>query len=176
MRGWRIGALSEVALSQQRIEANRIFRKWAEPITGRVLSIGSGKDQDKEGRTYREYFKNASVYHTSEPFASPHCDLVVDVMKMREIENYAYDCVFCSGVLEHVQDPFSAADECYRVLSVGGVLLLGVPFAQPLHRMPEDYWRFTESAVKYLLRRFAWNVVSIGPAANPWAYLAHAVK
>ena len=165
-------------MSPQRAEANRIFRHWAEPLTGRVLSIGSGHDQDKEGRTYREYFPNASTYHTSEPVPSPHCDLVVDVMDMGDIADGAYDAIFWSGVLEHVCNPFVAVDECYRVLSSGGTFLLGVPFAQPLHRMPQDYWRFTESAVIHLLRGFVWShVLPIGPdLLNPWAYLARAVK
>lgn len=97
---------------------------------------------------------------------------------MQAIPDESYDAVFCSGVLEHVCNPFTAVDECRRVLTAGGTLLLGVPFAQPLHRMPEDYWRFTQSAVEHLLRWFSVSdVVPIGPdPVRPWAYLARAVK
>ena len=37
----------------------------------------------------------------------------------------------------------------------GGTFLVGVPFAQPIHRAPQDFWRFTEYGIRYLLRAFA---------------------
>ena len=46
--------------------------------------------------------------------------------------------------------PEAAVREMARVLRPGGRLLLTVPFSQPLHELPSDYWRFTPSALRLL--------------------------
>jgi ubiquinone/menaquinone biosynthesis C-methylase UbiE len=71
---------------------------------------------------------------------------------MPEIKDASYDCVFCSGVLEHVDDFRKGFDEITRVLKPGGVLLLGLPFRQAIHLAPHDYWRFTEYGIKFMLK------------------------
>jgi ubiquinone/menaquinone biosynthesis C-methylase UbiE len=71
---------------------------------------------------------------------------------MPEIKDESYDCVFCSGVLERVDDYQAGFSEFTRILKAGGILLLGVPFRQPIHMSPQDFWRFTEHGIKYLLK------------------------
>lgn len=117
-----------------------------------MLSIGSGRDDDGEGSQYRLYFVNASNYMTSEVAPGIGTDLVLDVRAMPEIKSSAFDCVFCSGVLEHVDDFRRALSEIARILKVGGTLLLGLPFRQAIHMPPDDYWRFTEFGIRHLLR------------------------
>jgi SAM-dependent methyltransferase len=163
--------------SDARRESNAILRDWCAPITGDVLSLGSSTDSDGEGRVYRDYFPLASRYRTSEPTTYPGCDLVVDIRHMPEIETASVDCVFCSGVLEHVGDVRAAVGECRRVLRAGGVFLVGVPFYQPVHRAPEDFWRFTEYGVRYLLSAFIIrDLRTIGDQKMPSAYWVQAVK
>ena len=55
-----------------------------------------------------------------------------------------FDAVLMFEVLEHVEDPFLAANEILRVLKVRGVLLLSTPFVFGIHDAPYDYWRFTK--------------------------------
>jgi len=96
---------------------------------------------------------------------------------MPEMASHSLDGVFCSGVLEHVDDVASAVAECRRVLNAGGLFLVGVPFYQPVHRAPQDFWRFTEFGVRYLLRDFAQlDLRTIGDTKQPSAYWARAVK
>jgi SAM-dependent methyltransferase len=163
-------------VSPGRAESNAILRDWCAQIRGTVLSIGSGHDTDGDGGTYREYFTQAEIYLTSEP--GPGCDLQLDVRSMPSIRDAMFDAVFCSGVLEHVDDCHAAVAECWRVLKAGGVFLVGVPFAQPLHRAPQDFWRFTEFGVRYLLRAFSiQDLRAIGPDQKaPTAYWVLAVK
>ena len=71
---------------------------------------------------------------------------------MPELADEAFDCIYCSGVLEHVDDPFAGIKEMTRVLKPDGVLLLGVPFRQAIHMAPQDFWRFTEFGIRHLLR------------------------
>jgi SAM-dependent methyltransferase len=162
-------------ISPERVQSNTILRQWCAGVTGHVLSVGSGGDIDKQGATYRSYFANATTYTTSD--VVPGCDLLLDARKMDGIADAAFDGVFLSGVLEHVDDCHSVISECRRVLKDGGVFIVGVPFKQPVHRAPGDYWRFTEYGLRWLLRSFhVEQLKAIGDVAFPFGYWAQAVK
>ena len=157
-------------MSPERKASNALLKRWAATVTGDVLSIGSSTDQDGAGKHYREYFTAAQSYTTSE--VKPGCDLVLDVRSMPTVADGRYDALFVSGVLEHVDDIWSAVRECARILKPGGVLLLGVPFWQQIHRAPQDFWRFTASAVRYLLEHLFVidDLVAIGYPLSPATY------
>lgn len=140
------------AASKTRKESNAWLNSHASDIEGHVLSIGSGDDKDGQGRYYRDYFKNASSYITSEVTSGLKCDMVIDVRSMPEIQSKSLECVFCSGVLEHVDNYLAALAEITRILKPGGILLLGLPFRQGIHLAPYDYWRFTEHGIRHLLK------------------------
>ncbi len=165
-------------MSRARTQSDRVLARWAPAITGDVLSLGSASDLDGAGRRYRDYFTAARSYTTSEVVPTPGCDLVLDVRWMPEITDGSYDAVFCSGVLEHVDDCHAAVAEIHRILRPGGVLLVGVPFAQRLHRAPQDFWRFTRHGVTYLLRAFTVEAIeAIGDDPKfPWTYWVKAHK
>ena len=167
--------------SQARIESNRWLRVQAAGVHGRVLSIGSGDDTDGEGRTYRQYFGRCTSYATSEAVPTPGCDLVLDVKRMPQVDDATFNCVFCSGVLEHVDDHEAALAEITRILRPGGTLLLGLPFRQAIHLAPTDYWRFTEYGARVLLERHGYQVDDLVAIDRnvpdfPAAYWARATK
>jgi SAM-dependent methyltransferase len=167
--------------SRARIESNAWLRVHTADVRGRVLSIGSMDDRDGEGGTYRGYFRHCESYTTSEVTPYPGCDLVIDVRAMPEIADAAYDCIFCSGVLEHVDDFEAAMRELTRILRPRGILLLGLPFRQAIHLPPTDYWRFTEYGVRVLLARHGYEVVTIAAIevtedGFPSAYWTRAIR
>jgi SAM-dependent methyltransferase len=143
---------SSAGPSQLRVDSNRWLRSQCRDIVGAVLSIGSGDDNDGEGGKYRDYLPGATSYTTSEWVPMEGCDLVIDVRSMPEITDASYDCVYCSGVLEHVDEFRKGFDEITRILKSGGILLLGLPFRQAIHMAPHDFWRFTEYGIKFLLK------------------------
>jgi SAM-dependent methyltransferase len=143
-------ATRRVRVSRARRQSNTWLLRQARSVSGSVLSIGSGTDSDGQGRFYRDYFVSANSYLTSD--VVPGCDLLLDVRQMPEVPTASVDCVFCSGVLEHVDDYQAALREITRVLVPGGVLLLGLPFRQRPHLEPHDYWRFTEHGIRHMLR------------------------
>jgi len=134
-----------------RRESNVWIKHHAVDIKRSVLSIGSGKDEDSKGGHYRDYFKNCSRYITSEITDKFKCDIVFDVRYI-PFKDKTIDCIFCSGVLEHVDDYSHAFKEITRVTNPGGFLLLGLPFRQAVHMVPNDYWRFTENGIRYMLK------------------------
>lgn len=164
-------------MSPARAASNAILREWCASLTGHVLSIGSSSDQDGAGTRYRDYFTQAASYTTSAPEPDGRCDRVLDVRHMPAVPDASVGVVFCSGVLEHVDDIVAAVRECWRVLVAGGIFLVGLPFQQPIHRAPQDFWRFTEYGIRYLLRAFVIeDLRAIGDPAFPTTYWVKARK
>lgn len=62
----------------------------------------------------------------------------------------SFDAVISLNVLEHVPNPFAAAEELYRVLKHGGDLYVAVPFLQPFHGYPNHYYNMTTSGLQGL--------------------------
>ena len=165
--------------------ARKVANKWlhhnCKDIQGKVLSMGSGNDADREGDYYRNYFPMASSYTTSEVSETFKCDLTIDVRSMPEVEDESYDCIFCSGVLEHVDNYQAGLDELTRILKTGGTLLLGLPFRQAIHMSPHDFWRFTEYGINHLLKK-SYQIIDMVPIDArrgmefPYAYWVNAIK
>lgn len=80
-------------------------------------------------------------------------DIVGDIHAM-PIDSETFDCVFCTGTLEHVADPWQAIREIHRVTKPGGIVHIDVPFIQGYHADPTDYWRFTLDGLRLLCRPF----------------------
>lgn len=134
--------------SKSRKESNKWLKRVAAQVTGKVLSIGSLHDDDDQGGRYRDYFINADSYTTSDLMGD--VDIVLDIRDMKQIKSGSYDAIFCSGVLEHVDDFMAGMREMTRVLKKDGTLILGVPFRQNIHTVPHDYWRFTIFGLEYM--------------------------
>lgn len=58
-------------------------------------------------------------------------------------EASSFDSVVLMDVMEHLPTPEAAIIEARRVLKVGGVLVMQVPFCYPLHDEPHDFQRWT---------------------------------
>jgi SAM-dependent methyltransferase len=80
--------------------------------------------------------------------------------------NKQFDAVLCEQVLEHVQDPFQATRTLYDLVAPGGVLVVSTPFFIRLHSMPDDYWRFTPSAITILLEKAGFEAIDVHTWGN----------
>lgn len=112
---------------------------------GYTLDIGCGD------RMYRELFPN-SLCMDMDPDRKP--DLVADVHHMDVFADNTFDCILCTEVLEHCYAPWKAAEEMFRVLKPGGILLLSTRFVYPLHDTPHDYFRFTKYGLQMLFHNY----------------------
>jgi SAM-dependent methyltransferase len=68
--------------------------------------------------------------------------------------------IISTGTLEHVIDPPAAVREFGRVLAPEGEVHVEVPFIQPYHADPHDYWRFTHEGLEALFR--GWRIEGVG--------------
>lgn len=176
----RLIILRKGPASKARVDSNRWIYKHAKNIKGLVLSVGSGDDSDGMGNRYRSYFESSSNYTTSEYDNRYDVDLILDVRNMNNIQNETYDSVFCSGVLEHVDDFQQAMIEITRVLKPNGILLLGLPFNQKPHMEPFDFWRFTRHGIEYLLKSDYFDIhineINSKETNYPSSYWTKAIK
>lgn len=78
----------------------------------------------------------------------------VDIQDLSRFGDNSLEAILLDEVLEHVEDPWLAISEVYRVLRPKGCLLVSTPFMIAEHRVPEDYWRFTKAGMSALLYRF----------------------
>jgi len=77
--------------------------------------------------------------------------------------------VFCTGALEHTAEPDRVLDEILRVLRPGGVAHLEVPFMQPYHADPADFWRWTLPGLRKLASRHGLEEIRSGTHLGPTA-------
>jgi SAM-dependent methyltransferase len=78
-------------------------------------------------------------------------DVVADVERLPREWTARYSGIICSEVLEHVRRPPRAIKEMARCLRPGGALCVTTLFAFPEHGYPDDYWRFSRSALAMML-------------------------
>jgi SAM-dependent methyltransferase len=62
-----------------------------------------------------------------------------------------FDCVKCTEVLEHVENPEKVIKEIAGVLKFSGILIFSMPFNFPIHADPYDFQRFTDYKLRKLL-------------------------
>jgi SAM-dependent methyltransferase len=121
----------------------------------RILDVGAGGRRITPGVV------------TCDAVPGPETDHVGDIHDL-PIPDHSFDCVFCTGTLEHVRDPHRAIREIERVLKPGGLVHVDVPFIQGYHADPTDYWRFTLDGLKLLCQGFEElaSGVHIGPTCG----------
>ena len=129
-----------------------ISRIAAVPDLGRILNVGAGGYRLLPGAINVDPFRvrpgDVRAFGEALPFADA-----------------SIDCVICSAVLEHVPDPHAIIEEIYRVLKVGGLVYIEVPFLQPFHAAPDDYSRVTLPGLRRWLRHF--EEIEAGACSGP---------
>lgn len=131
------------------IEFLKKNKRWAR---GPILEIGSrdyGNTPD-----YRTIFPGEE-YLGADLSAGEGVDLVFDASADFEkiitvVGNKRFNTIICFSVLEHCADPFAMSRNLEKLLDHDGALFLSVPFSWEYHEFPQDYWRFTPSAVRLL--------------------------
>mmetsp|Transcript_19126 Transcript_19126/g.31293 ORF Transcript_19126/g.31293 Transcript_19126/m.31293 type:complete len:318 (-) Transcript_19126:217-1170(-) len=153
---WTRGTVDRVHLDQwlQSVKPN---------VTGRCVEWGAAymKQHFQDECVEKDeiyYEKRAEQYrHIKNRW---HVD--IHHMDMLIPEN-TFDTIVCTQVFEHVQNPFIAIQQIYRVLKPGGVLLFTVPFFCKYHAIPRDFFRYTHEGAQTLLESAGFQVHTVSP-------------
>jgi SAM-dependent methyltransferase len=79
------------------------------------------------------------------------------------LQDRSFDYIFHTEVLEHVYNFRKFLSECRRVLTPDGKMFFTVPFAARYHYIPDDYWRFTPTSLKRILREAGFSDMTVTP-------------
>jgi SAM-dependent methyltransferase len=131
---------------------NIFLEKNASKSKGVLLDIGGENTPYIE--LFRPHIKKYICLNLKKVNNSADENIVGDAMKL-PFKNNSIDTVLSTQVLEHLKDPQKAIDEIFRVLKKGGVCILSTNMAWINHAVPDDYYRYTESGLKYLFRNFS---------------------
>ena len=113
------------------------------PNESMILNLGSGV----QNKLSHPGLINLDIY--------PHenADIVGDAHSIPFIDG-CLDGVWLCAVMEHLNRPFDVADEVYRILKLGGFVLVTVPFIQPRHGSPHDFFRYTIDGLRSVFKDF----------------------
>lgn len=142
-----------IALIRQNI--SDLIKRAAELYDGPgVLVLDVAPDEHKGAK---EWFKQGKV-KTLNKEPRRRCDYTADICDCPEVPAETFDVVVCTDVLEHVERPWTAALELWRILKPGGILVLSTPLdfkEHPFEAMGySDYWRFTQHGLRLIFRNF----------------------
>lgn len=112
-------------------------------VKGRTLLVGSYVVEGKEDR--RQLYRDVLGVDMRE---GPGVDKVVDMEEDCDLGKFEH--IECLSVLEHCRRPWLVAANIIRHLSPGGTLHVEAPFVWRIHAYPDDYYRFTTSAITSL--------------------------
>ena len=113
---------------------------------GTIVELGGAGDY------YRNFAPREQPYEVTN--VCEPCDRIVDMTSMPYAGD-SVDAFMSMFALEHIYDFQAVLDECYRCLKPAGRMLLAVPFMYYYHGAPDDFFRFTASALDRMLARFS---------------------
>jgi len=80
--------------------------------------------------------------------------------------DHTFDTVFCSQVLEHTPEPWRLLCEAYRTLCPGGACIVSAPHLSYIHAAPEDYYRYSNYGLAFLLQQAGFRQIETQPAGG----------
>lgn len=120
-------------LTFQSVPMDVLLQKYASNGFGRGVNLGSKSVRLGPQWTNVDLVKG------------PEVDVVADIHDLSMFTDASFDAAVLSAVLQYCRNPFQVVAETARVLRPGGIVIVNVPFLQPV--CPEgaafDRFRFT---------------------------------
>lgn len=135
-------------------------------VIGRLLDVGCNR------KPYRKLYAESVRRHIGVDFTIPAGkpgeeaasramgpDVLTDAHHLPFCSE-SFDTVLCTHVLVHLKEPSQAIGEMSRVLREGGCLVLSARQMWHVY-IAEDYFRFTESGLRYLAEKNGLEVLEV---------------
>lgn len=142
-----------------RLWSNRELKKFGDLFSGSVVNVSGWRDQDKEGKTYKDYFSSCSEYWITNYKTEARGfqgdlknEIFLDLTSELEKSLYEkFDVVFNHTALEHIFEISTAFANLCRISK--DIVIVIVPFLQEEHGGYGDFWRFSPQCVDMLFRK-----------------------
>ncbi len=135
-------------------------------VHGRLIDIGCGTKPYKN--LLSPYVKeHIGVDHENTPHDKSNIDIVGSAYAI-PVESGSFDTALCTAVLEHLEEPEKAIQECHRILKPSGIAIYSVPFIWHVHEAPRDFYRFSNFGLKYLFEKVGFEIVEIKALSGFW--------
>jgi len=109
-------------------------------------------------------------------FQKTHVDIdYIGTASNIPLQNKSVDIIFCSQVLEHVPDPFESLKEFNRVLKIGGIAIITVPFLSCLHNEPYDFFRYTRHSLNKMSMDNGFEVLELKEIAGLLSFIGYII-
>jgi SAM-dependent methyltransferase len=141
-----------------KINNNNVF-KYSFLYKETVFDLGCG-----ERNFEKHILKSAHKYVGIDWSSTLHklsADIVADLNKPLPIASNTADTIISLSVLEHLCEPQMMLNEAYRILKVGGIMMVQVPWQWWIHEAPYDYFRFTPYGLKYMFEKAGFDDVTV---------------
>jgi len=87
----------------------------------------------------------------------------IDFEKDFDLSNEAYDFAIVNNTLEHIYNYQNFMKNINKALVKGGRIEGSIPFLHPYHKDPDDYFRYTHTALKKILEKADFENIKITP-------------
>jgi SAM-dependent methyltransferase len=115
-------------------------------ISGQVIDLGSKTSATSYHRFLRRKVPCEILY--TDLYSDGGGVQRLDLEKTFDLAAETHDFVLCFFTLEHVYDFANVVSESHRVLRKGGRFIGSVPFLVRFHPDPDDFFRFSHSAIE----------------------------
>lgn len=135
----------------QRVVMYRTCREWLHDLGPRNLNCAEISTSQRNDVWRGMEWKSYSELNWPE----------FDICDSDEITEAAFDLVIADQVFEHLLWPYRAGRNIHAMLRTGGYALITVPFMIPVHEVPVDCSRWTETGLRYLLAECGFDLEEV---------------
>ncbi|WNJ90031.1 class I SAM-dependent methyltransferase [Bosea sp. 685] len=167
----RIAFAARMTLDLQLLTCTRFLVPHLAEMQGNVLDVGCGEMPFRSLLPETVHYTGLDVPAADDFGMRRHPEIVDFDGITIPFANGSQECILCTEVLEHAEDPVALISEMYRVLQPGGTLVATVPFSARVHHAPHDYHRFTRYRLARIFSSF--DSVTIEERGDDLAVIAN---
>jgi SAM-dependent methyltransferase len=140
--------------------------KVAKIAEGDILDVGAGEQKIRDFLPAFSPYISLDYYQTAAEWYKTRPTIFGDAHAL-PLASDQFDTVILLDVMEHLRHPIVSLAEIGRVLRPNGKLILQVPFLYPLHDMPFDFRRWTESGLRATATQAGFAIAEITSQGHP---------
>ncbi len=146
---------------KEKPSTRNLIRLCSENKTNEYTLVVHSEDVD-----FLPYFPNSfTVTKRKDVSADLHVDLFYT--QIAEIKDASFNCILCTGLLEHLPEPQLLIDNLFRILIPGGKLIISASSVFSIHEGPNDFYHFTHYSFRNYFNTWS-KIIYISGSSQPF--------